>query len=579
MLICSDSCYDSGMGNRPRKLDKRLVLVDMAALLVSFFVGLWFRFGLFVQPWQTQLYSAVFVGELVSLLLIHLWRVPRQKNPSFYLLDPVDIFVEHFHNVIILLAILVVFLVGTQTAERISRLFLAYSFICDLILGYAFRLLYWKWTKQHHRQNESGRRYVVVTRRPFLDRVLATLKAQLPKEDQVVGYVLLDEPWGDSWKDRLAGVSGQPAEVFVYLPQDSDENIRRVLSALTDAGWNGTAALSLEGEDVLDGQVGVVGGFASFRFDALQNRVSVLGTSYTATTIGAAVSYIKWRILQDRKQDRGTVLLSQNGTSHNQANETVFLSGKGNLAREEGDKRTVPLSWESQDDKNATKEPSPCLSGQYLCFSNVHTTVMGYEDPAYRRVLNGAAYVFPDGSPIASKMRRVNTLAQRVPGPDFMGRMFRATMDGSVRHFFYGSTQETLDLLRENLERNYPGLVIAGMYSPPFRALTPEEDAAVVRMINESGADIVWVGLGAPKQEQWMAAHRGQIHGVMAGVGAGFNFHAGNIRRAPYWVQKIGMEWLYRLFQDPKRLWSRYLVTNTKFVWYSLTDRAKDSNV
>ena len=110
------------------------------------------------------------------------------------------------------------------------------------------------------------------------------------------------------------------------------------------------------------------------------------------------------------------------------------------------------------------------------------------------------------------------------------------------------------------------------MYSPPFRALTTEEDEQITHMINDSGADIVWVGLGAPKQEQWMNAHKGKINGVMMGVGAGFDFHAGTIQRAPVWTQKMGLEWLYRLTQDPKRLFKRYLVTNTKFLWYLLKE-------
>ena len=113
------------------------------------------------------------------------------------------------------------------------------------------------------------------------------------------------------------------------------------------------------------------------------------------------------------------------------------------------------------------------------------------------------------------------------------------------------------------------------MYSPPFRALTEEEDAADVEKINASGADIVWIGLGAPKQEKWMLAHKDKVKGVMMGVGAGFDFHAGTIKRAPEWIQKIGFEWLYRLFQDPKRLFSRYFVTNTKFFYYLFGDLFK----
>jgi exopolysaccharide biosynthesis WecB/TagA/CpsF family protein len=216
------------------------------------------------------------------------------------------------------------------------------------------------------------------------------------------------------------------------------------------------------------------------------------------------------------------------------------------------------------------------LSGKYICFSNVHTTVMGKEDPEYKAILNGAAFTFADGNPIAVLQQKSGfQLAERVAGPDFMEHMFRATKDGSLSHYFYGSTDATLSALKEKLEKKYPGIDIRGMYSPPFRALSEEEDKADIDMINASGADIVWIGLGAPKQEKWMKAHEGKIKGVMMGVGAGFDFHAGTIKRAPKWVQGVGFEWLYRLFQDPKRLVRRYLVTNIKFMWYLIFNKKK----
>ena len=209
------------------------------------------------------------------------------------------------------------------------------------------------------------------------------------------------------------------------------------------------------------------------------------------------------------------------------------------------------------------------LSGRYICFSNVHTLVMAKENPEYKKVLDEAAYVFPDGAPIAQLQQKSGMeFAERVAGPDFMEHMFRATADGSLTHYFYGSSNETLKELKEKLTAKYPGIVIKGMYSPPYRELTPSEDEEDVQRINDSGADIVWIGLGAPKQEKWMNAHKGLVKPVMMGVGAGFDFHAGTIKRAPAWIQKIGFEWLYRLFQDPKRLVGRYLITNTKYMWY-----------
>lgn len=208
------------------------------------------------------------------------------------------------------------------------------------------------------------------------------------------------------------------------------------------------------------------------------------------------------------------------------------------------------------------------LKGEYVCFSNVHTTVMAYEDKEYRRVQNAAYVALPDGSPLSYVQRmRGHKEARRVAGPDFMAEMWKATQNKNVKHYFYGSTQDTIDSLKECLDKKYPGLQVVGMESPPFRPLTKEEDEEVIARINASGADVVWVGLGAPKQEKWMYEHRGKIHALMFGVGAGFDFHAGIAKRAPMWMQTHYLEWLYRLLQDPRRLWKRYVTTNLRFVY------------
>ena len=214
------------------------------------------------------------------------------------------------------------------------------------------------------------------------------------------------------------------------------------------------------------------------------------------------------------------------------------------------------------------------LRGKYICVSNVHTTVMSYEDEAYRNIQNSAAMVLPDGKPLSvvSRMRGFKE-AQKVSGPDLMPEMFRLSEEKGYTHYFYGSTDETLDKLKEALLVKYPKLKIVGMYSPPFRPLTKEEDGEIIRQINDTSPDFIWIGLGAPKQEQWMYAHRDKLCGVMLGVGAGFDFHAGTVKRAPIWMQKCGLEWLYRLTQDPKRLFKRYVVTNTKFLWLILKGR------
>ena len=211
------------------------------------------------------------------------------------------------------------------------------------------------------------------------------------------------------------------------------------------------------------------------------------------------------------------------------------------------------------------------IKGDYICVSNVHTTVTSYEDASYCAVQNGGLMAIPDGGPLSTVGRRrgCKNMA-RTTGPSLMGEIFKISAKKGYRHYCYGSKQETLELLEKKLKENYPGIKIAGMYSPPFRPLTEEEDKAVIERINEANPDFVWIGLGAPKQEKWMAAHQGKIDGLMLGVGAGFDYYAENIKRAPMWMQKHNLEWVYRLVQDPKRLFKRYWSTNTKFIWNAM---------
>lgn len=206
------------------------------------------------------------------------------------------------------------------------------------------------------------------------------------------------------------------------------------------------------------------------------------------------------------------------------------------------------------------------LRGEYICVSNVHTTVMAYEDKDYWQVQHDAAICLPDGKPLSVYSRKHGfPEAERVTGPDLMGELF--ARDNGMCHYFYGGKPETIETLSKVLREKYPHMQIAGMVSPPFRTLTDEEDSAEIQKMNNSGADIIWVGLGAPKQEKWMYEHRGEVNAVMIGVGAGFDYHAGTIKRAPLWMQKASLEWLYRLLQDPKRLLSRYFKTNLKYLW------------
>ena len=207
------------------------------------------------------------------------------------------------------------------------------------------------------------------------------------------------------------------------------------------------------------------------------------------------------------------------------------------------------------------------MRGQYVCVSNVHTTVMAYRDPEYQNVQNSGAMALPDGQPLSMVSRKRGYKdARRVPGPDLMPEIIGRGIKYGYRHYYYGSIDETLSKLKEQLLNSFPDMQIAGMYAPPFRELTTEEDNEIIDKINDTHPDFIWVALGAPKQEKWMYDHRGKINGIMLGVGAAFDFTAGTVKRAPMWMQKACLEWLFRIGQDPKRLMPRYFSTNFAFV-------------
>lgn len=210
------------------------------------------------------------------------------------------------------------------------------------------------------------------------------------------------------------------------------------------------------------------------------------------------------------------------------------------------------------------------LRGDYICVSNVHTTVMAYRDASYRKIQNGGAMALPDGQPLSIVSRRRGYRdAGRVPGPDLMPEILKLSLKKGYSHYFYGSSEHTLAELRKALERTYPGLQIAGMYAPPFRPMTEEEDREAVERINAAKPDFIWVALGAPKQEIWMYEHKNKVNGLMIGVGAAFDFMAGTVKRAPRWMQKLCMEWVFRIMQDPGRMLPRYLNTNFAFLYHT----------
>ena len=206
----------------------------------------------------------------------------------------------------------------------------------------------------------------------------------------------------------------------------------------------------------------------------------------------------------------------------------------------------------------------------YVAICNVHSVMEAHNDPAFAHILNGAVIATPDGMPLVWAMRLCGGKDQkRVYGPDLLVKFAEfAAGQEDLGSYFYGGAEGVADQLAQVLTSRFPGFKVAGIECPPFRALTPEEDTAAVERINKSGAKVVWVGLGAPKQERWMAEHVDRIKPVMVGVGAAFDFHTGRVRQAPRWMMRRGLEWLFRLAMEPRRLWRRYLFYNPHFLWH-----------
>jgi N-acetylglucosaminyldiphosphoundecaprenol N-acetyl-beta-D-mannosaminyltransferase len=204
----------------------------------------------------------------------------------------------------------------------------------------------------------------------------------------------------------------------------------------------------------------------------------------------------------------------------------------------------------------------------YVSVCNVHTVMECQQDPHMRRAVNGAGMATPDGMPLVWLGRKKSGRdVRRVYGPDLMLALCQLSARRGYSHYFYGGAEGIPELLAERLKARIPGLEVAGGYSPPFRPLTPEQDARIVSQINAAHPDIVWVGLGTPKQDLWMASHRDRLTApVLIAVGAAFDFHAGRKKQAPRWMQRSGLEWLFRLMTEPRRLWRRYLVYNPLFV-------------
>jgi N-acetylglucosaminyldiphosphoundecaprenol N-acetyl-beta-D-mannosaminyltransferase len=205
----------------------------------------------------------------------------------------------------------------------------------------------------------------------------------------------------------------------------------------------------------------------------------------------------------------------------------------------------------------------------YACTCPVYTLMQGNERPEVRAALNAADWVTPDGMPVVWALRALGARsAGRVYGPDLMLALSALSAERGYRQFYLGGAPGVAEALAQNLSARCPGLIVAGTFAPPFRTMSTSEQAAMVAQVNASRPHIVWVGLGSPKQDLWMAEFRPQLVApLLVGVGAAFDFLSGHIAQAPRWMQRGGLEWLFRLASDPRRLWRRYLVYNPKFVY------------
>jgi N-acetylglucosaminyldiphosphoundecaprenol N-acetyl-beta-D-mannosaminyltransferase len=233
--------------------------------------------------------------------------------------------------------------------------------------------------------------------------------------------------------------------------------------------------------------------------------------------------------------------------------------------------RVVSLNTDVTDHDAAVRRVADLVQrgeGGYVCFSTVHMVMEAYDSPEFAARVNGADMIVPDGMPIVWMQKLSGRrAATRVRANDLMILLCRYAESEGIKVGFYGGKPEVIDAIVERSKLDFPALKIAYAYSPPFRPMTPEEDESVTREINDAAPDILFMGLGCPKQENWMAAHKGSLKAVMLGVGASFDFFAGNVKESPAWVGRLGLEWLFRLFQEPRRLWRRYLVLNPRFMW------------
>ncbi len=206
-------------------------------------------------------------------------------------------------------------------------------------------------------------------------------------------------------------------------------------------------------------------------------------------------------------------------------------------------------------------------SKHYINVFTVDSILKCVDSPKLAKIANNSSLTIPDGMPLVFLGKKAGLTVERCYGPDIMLQIMQDGLKRGYKHFFYGCTDEVLDQLEKNIHQKFDGIKIVGKIAPPFRLLTEIEETEYVKTINESKADIVWVGIGTPKQDYWISEFRAKLNAsILIAVGAAFNFHAGNVKQAPRWMMKSGLEWLFRLCAEPRRLWKRYIIGNPRFI-------------
>jgi len=517
---------------------KHTVIIDLVVLTIAFILALCFRYFVFAGMYKhAPTISGMYLSLYIILVLLHtiIYYINRDKWNTVPQQSAIENVVTVFKMQFYLFACLLAYLFLAKWSNNVSRSVIGFFFLLNFIFDSIARIWYKKRIEKKTKSKKRKKKLLIVTDKEHKDLIenqLALNETVIEKDTVLIDTFAKNNDENDdkcakdtsllsqnAFKENVAiclkNVSGDSYnQAYIYLPAIGQDNVFEIAYILEQKNIPSHVILTALGSRIGNKNIHTNLGFQVLSYSAMMTKGYVLGVKYTVSNIAEAVFYVRNHLEK--------------------------------------------------------------LSGKYICFSNVHTTVMAHDRSDVLEAENSSALTFPDGAPIARLLKHdTDVNALRMAGPDFMEEMLISSMDGKTSHYFYGSSEETLKALKQNIEAKYKGVVVKGYYSPPFRTLSEEEKKADIDMINAADADIIWIGLGAPKQELWMLEHKDKFRGVMVGVGAAFDFHAGTIKRAPKWMQMLSLEWLYRLMQNPGRLFKRYFVTNLRFIYLAMLKKSK----